>query len=224
MAIFVTSAIWPARRWGRVAVTAVCTMVFLGASVAAGKLFFQVCDDEDNVAAMTQVYRTGAGFQGTDEYEPPGADDSRLASGLPAACLVDDPTTELGAAESDDDAGSAPVWKAAQGSCEATFTADRSLPEHLRIAAVAPHAGSLILRLRRYPAWQVEVNGQSVSSLPRRDDGLMAVPVSQGPVNLTVDWTTTQDALAGRWVSALAVLALTALCLLERKLNRPRLS
>ena len=67
------------------------------------------------------------------------------------------------------------------------------------------------------------VNGQSVSDLPRRDDGLMAVAVPQGPVDLTVDWTTTHDALAGRWLSALALLLLTALWLLERKLSRTRL-
>ena len=122
------------------------------------------------------------------------------------------------------DAGSAPIWQSEQGSCEATFAANRSQPQHLRIAAVAPHAGFLILRLRSYPAWRVEVNGQPVSDLPRRDDGLMAVPVPQGPVDLTVDWTTTPDVLAGRWLSALAVLLLTALCLLERKFSRPRLS
>ncbi len=109
---------------------------------------------------MTEVYRAGAGFQGTDEYAPPGADDSLVAEDLPAACLVEAPTAKLGAAESDSDAGSAPVWKAAQGSCEAIFAASSSQPQHLRITAVATHAGFLILRLRSYPAWQVEVNGQ----------------------------------------------------------------
>jgi hypothetical protein len=50
------------------------------------------------------------------------------------------------------------------------------------------------------------------------------VPVPQGPVDLTVDWTTTPDVLAGRWLSALAVLLLISLCLLERRLTQPRLS
>jgi hypothetical protein len=224
MAIFIASAIWPKLRWRRVAVAAVCGAVFLAASVAAGKLFFQVCDDEDNVLAMTEVYRTGAGFQGTGEYSPPRADNSLLAAGLPTGCLVSDPTTQLGVRTDDSDEDSAPVWQTTQGSCETTYDADRSQPQHLRIIAVAPHAGFLILRLRSYPAWQVEVNGQPVSELPRRSDGLIAVPVPQETVNLTVDWTTTPDVIAGRWISLLAVLLLTALCLLERKLNRPRLS
>jgi hypothetical protein len=224
MAIFFASAVWPSRRWRRFAVAAVCALVFLAVSAAAGKLFFQVCDDEDNVLAMAEVYRAGAGFQGTGEYEPPGADNSLLAMGLPAACLVGDPTTELGVRADESDEDSAPVWQAAQGSCDATFDAAGSQPQHLRIAAVAPHAGFLILRMRGYPAWRVQVNGQPIADLPRRNDGLMAVPVPQGTVNLTVDWTTTPDVIAGRWISALALLLLIVLWYLERKINRPRLS
>jgi hypothetical protein len=224
MAIFFAAAVWPhgsVRRWRRFAVVAVCALVFLAASAAAGKLFFQVCDDEDNVLSMVNVYRAGAGFQGTDEYAPPTADNSLLASGLPAACLVSDPSTVLGNGVQQD---IAPTWDASQDSCEATFALARNLLQHLRITAVTPHAGFLILRLRSYPAWLIEVNGRPVSNLPRRKDGLMAVPVPQGPVDLTVDWTTTPDVLAGRWLSALAVLLLISLCLLERKLTQPRLS
>jgi hypothetical protein len=224
MAIFFASAVWPshsARRWQRYAVTAICAAVFLGASAAAGKLFFQVCDDEDNVLTMASVYRAGTGFQGTGEYSPTGADNSMIAVGLPAACLVDDPTTELGQGAQED---VNPVWSPGQHSCEATFAAATNLPQHLRITAVVPQAGFLILRLCNYPAWKVKVNGRPVAGLPQRDDGLMAVPVPQGSVDLTVDWTTTLDVLAGRWLSALAVLLITGLWYLERKLTHCRLS
>ena len=67
------------------------------------------------------------------------------------------------------------------------------------------------------------MNGQLVRSLPERSDGLIAVPVPQGTVVLAVDWTTTTDVLAGRWVSALSVLLLAALVLLEKKLSRAQL-
>jgi hypothetical protein len=56
----------------------------------------------------------------------------------------------------------------------------------------------------------------------KRDDGLIAIPVPQGPVDLTVDWTTTPDAPLGRWLSSISVLLLFALCLLERKSASPR--
>ena len=178
---------------------------------------------------MLDSYRSGHGFAGTDEYEPIGADNSLIATGLPAACMVSDPSTVLGVLPSGVDADEAvPVWTAAQGSCEATYPSapnpGKPLHEHLRIAATVDHPGYWVLRLLSYPAWQVKVNGQSATELPRRDDGLIAVPVPRGPVEVTVDWTTTPDVIAGRWLSALFVLLLAGLWLLERKLRRSRLS
>jgi hypothetical protein len=165
---------------------------------------------------MLGVYRSGQGFIGTFEYEPIGADNSLLAAGLPPACLVSDPSTALGKETEDGEM----VWDASQHSCEATFGAVAHLvmerPEHLRIAARPTHAGFLILRLRSFPAWQVKVNGRVVDSLPRRSDGLMAVPVAAGPVDLTVDWITTPDVVFARCLSLLSVLALIGLCWFER--------
>jgi hypothetical protein len=224
MGIFIAMAVWPARRVPRAAVAAACAAVFLAASVASGVCFFQVCDDEDAVNSMLAVYRSGAGFEGSYEYVPPGADYSLLASGLPDACLVHDPAAILGVPAAADADDTPPVWNPGQHSCEATFAATRNLPRHLRIQAVTGHAGYLVLRLRSYPAWQVKVNGRLIPSLPPRGDGLMAVPVPQGPVDLTVDWSTTADVTAGRWLSGLAALLLAALCWVEQKWSRPQLS
>jgi hypothetical protein len=224
MAIFFASAVWCAGRWRRVAVVALSTVFFLTAMGSAGRLFFQVCDDEDAVQGTLDVYRSGAGFLGTDEYEPPGADNTMLATGLPDSCLTSDPAVVLGKGAE----GVPPVWSADQGTCEAVYpTAPESWrvrPEDLRIRAFLAHSGFLILRLRSYPAWRVRVNGQTVTSLPQREDGLLAVPVPQGPVDLNVNWTTTRDVIAGRWLSALAVLLLTGLWFCERKPAGSRLS
>jgi len=219
MAIFFAAAIWPSvatRRWMRVAVPAVCAACFLCATATADHFFFQPCDDEDAVAPMVKVYRSGAGFQGTDEYGPPDADDSVVATGLPDACLVTDPETTLGVL---DTAGANPDWWVEQHSCDATFSAiprpAQAHPESLHINAVMPHAGYLILRLRNYPAWKILLNGRTAGQLARRDDGLIAVPVPQGSVDLNVNWTTTPDIVAGRWISALALLLITALWMLD---------
>jgi hypothetical protein len=56
-----------------------------------------------------------------------------------------------------------------------------------------------------------------------RDDGLIAVPVPQGAVELAVDWTTTPDVVAGRTVSFLAFFLLIGIGLLERKNSASRL-
>jgi hypothetical protein len=221
MAILFVWAIWPgnsARLWRRVAAVAACAVVFMGMTSVAGKVFFQTCYTEDAVPAMLDAYRAGQGFGGTDEYEPIGADNSLVATGLPASCLTKDPATVLGNGGSDD---TPPQWDAGQHSCETTFSAapypGHTQYQHLRIAAVTPHAGYLILRLRTYPAWRVKVNGQPAAFAPARDDGLMVVAVPQGAVDLTVDWTTTSDIVAGRWLSGVALLFLAALWVMEKR-------
>jgi hypothetical protein len=170
---------------------------------------------------MLATYRSGHGFPGQDEYEPIGADNSLIPTNLPDACLVSDPTTALGVVPkgvNDDDA--IPDWNAAQGSCDRTLNWQPGSPEHKRLSGVVSHAGYLVLRLRSYPAWKVAVNGVPISNLPRRNDGLIAVPVPQGSANLTADWSTTPDVIAGRWLSALALLLLIGLWLFERMPGR----
>ncbi len=100
MAIFFVTAIWPSGRGARVAVLAICAAAFLASTVYAGKVFFQVCYPEDTVASVLFDYRAGAGFEGMYEYEPPGGDDSSIATGLPDACFVSDPSIALRQARS----------------------------------------------------------------------------------------------------------------------------
>jgi hypothetical protein len=229
MAICFVWAIWPsdsAKLWRRIAVSAACALLFVAMTSVADQLFFQTCYPEDAVPAMLDAYRAGLGFSGTDEYEPIGADNSLVATGLPVSCLVSDPATVLGKGGNSDDIQ--PAWDAGQGTCEATFARapypGKTRYQHLRITAVTPKAGYLVLRLRTYPAWRVKINGQPAEFAPARDDGLMVVSVPQGPVDLTVDWTTTADIVAGRWLSGLALIFVTALCVLERRWGHARLS
>ncbi len=222
MAIFFAAAVWPsrlARRTLRLAVAALCTLVFLTTTFFAAKTFLRVCEEGDTVADLLAMYSGGGGLEGTDEYEPQGSDHWKIAIGLPDACLTADSGATLGVAGPDE---SIPVWRAGQGSCEATATAQLRQPEHLRIAMTAPHSGFLILRLLSYPAWRITVNGNPTAPADPRDDGLIAVPVPQGAVDLAVDWTTTPDGFAGRWVSSLALALLLGLGFWERKHPAPR--
>ena len=226
MAIFFVAAIWPSTQRCRTIVIAACTAAFLAATAFAGTYFFQVCYPEDTVASTLVDFRAGAGFEGMYEYEPPGGDDSSIATGLPDACLVDDPSIMLGKPNPDDPDAN-PIWTPNQGACLATFPAvegSQTNPEHRRIHAAIPEHGYLVLRLVSFPAWNIRVNGLLVSALPKRNDGLIAVPVPQGAVDLTMDWTTTPDVIASRWVSALSVMLLIALFLLELRAKGPRLT
>jgi hypothetical protein len=144
----------------------------------AASSLFQSCDEEDAVPGMLAVYGSGSGFIGTNEYEPIGADNAHVATGLPAACLVSDPAIVLG--KPTDAPDTPPAWDA-------------------------------------YPAWQVKVNGKAAASLPLRADGLIAVPVSQGPADIAVDWTATPDTILARWLGGLSALVLLTLCFVRRR-------
>ena len=221
MGLFFAAAVWPgimARRWPRVVVAAACAAAFLASTAVAAVYFFEPCDDEDAVAPMVQVYRSGTGFEGVYEYEPVGADDGVVPTGLPDACLVTNPRVPLGIL---DTPGANPDWWLEQHSCDDVYSAVIRNPEHLHIQAALPHAGFLILRLRTYPAWRVTVNGRPASSLGR-EDGLTVVPVNQGQTEIDADWTTTPDVYAGRWLSVLALVLVMAVWFWERRAGTPR--
>ncbi|MGD0738232.1 MAG: 6-pyruvoyl-tetrahydropterin synthase-related protein, partial [Terracidiphilus sp.] len=155
MAIFAVTAIWPSGRRARVTVLVVCSAVFLASTLYAAKDYFQVCYPEDTVASVVSDYQAGAGSVGMYEYEPPGGDDSSIATGLPDACLVSDLSLVLGKPDPDDPDAN-PIWSPDQGSCHATFATLHGLqtnPEHREIRATTAHAGYLVLRLVSYPAW-----------------------------------------------------------------------
>jgi hypothetical protein len=196
-------------------------MVFIVVTAFAAKTFLRVCREGDTMQDLLVIYRAGGGFEGTDEYEPPGADHWLIPTGLPDACFTTRFNTKLGVAAS---TGETPAWRAELGTCEVTATAQLRQQGQLWIATVAPHAGYMILRLLRYPAWRITVNGQPGGALPWRDDGLIAIPVPRGPVEVAVDWHTTGDVIAGRFVSCVAALLLALVWWVERKLSRAPLS
>jgi hypothetical protein len=197
--------VWATLGWGSVLASFI---------VIAALFFFQYCDEEDEVRTQFAIFQAGTGVEGTDEYAPVGTDNTLVASGLPDACLVEDPQQELGEIDSD----TAPVWYAEQGSCDDTFSAQLWQDQHKQLVLDSDHAGYLILRLRRYPAWAITVNGRPAGPMPLREDGLMAIPVTAGPQTIDVRWTTTSDIVWGRAISGIAALLLILVWLVERGL------
>jgi hypothetical protein len=223
MAIFFAAALSTQRRLQRVAIVVACVAVCLVATEIVHVSLFQPCDEEDAVGAMLSTYQAGIGFEGSDEYAPVGADNTLVATGLPAACLVTDPQTPFGKGDPD----VTPEWSPAQHACFATFewtrNPQRPGTEHRQIRTQTPTPGYLVLRLREYPAWRVRVNGQPAPPRPIRQDGLMAVPVPAGPVDLAIDWTTTPDLVAARIISLIALLFITGVGSIVWFRNKSRL-
>jgi hypothetical protein len=61
-----------------------------------------------------------------------------------------------------------------------------------------------------------------VTATAERERGLMAVPVPKGHVQVSVDWTTTGDVVAARWVSGVALLLVIGLYGFERRVWQER--
>jgi hypothetical protein len=189
--------------------------------VTAGSLLYvsatgfkNVCNAQELPPRLTDDLQAGHGSWGADEYATVGAEDLLIASGLPDACIVDDPMKALGTGAGPD---LNPAWSAQDGSCVATASARERRPDRLRWGFESPRSGWAVLRLRSYPAWRVRVNGVEMKSLPLRNDGLITVPVPQGQVEIAADWRTTRDAIAGWCVSTVCVLITMVVWAWERR-------
>jgi hypothetical protein len=211
--VFLAAATPLSSRRARWAAAIGWTAIFLVFASIASLTFFQFCDDEDNPRAQSAIFKAATGVEGTDEYAPVGADNTLVASELPQGCLIADPEQELGFTESDGTVD----WSPDQGSCEQTFPAQLWQNEHKSLRLNSKHAGFLILRLRRYPAWQIAVNGHATATVTPREDGLIVLPIPAGPSTIDARWTATPDVLLGRWISLASILPLFALWIYERQ-------
>jgi hypothetical protein len=194
-------------------------VLIVAMAIGGGLLFFQPCDDEDAVAAQIIGFREGHGTQGTDEYTPKGADNSAVQQHLPLVRVL--------SAAQDDTADSSkvdnPEWSAgSSGHIAATVNLKQWSAEHWTVSVVTAETGYAVLKLMDYPSWQVTVDEKPEPGRPMRDDGLMTIPIRAGKHVMEVQWAATRDVIAGRTISAIALLALAIVVLVERRQRRER--
>jgi hypothetical protein len=189
-------------------------VLIVAMAVGGGLLFFQPCDDEDAVAAQITGFREGQGTQGTDEYTPMGADNSAVQQHLPlvrALSAAQDDTA-------DSSKGDNPEWRAGTSrGIAATANVKRWNAEHWTVSIATAETGFAVLRLMDYPSWRVTVDDKPALGRPVRDDGLMTIPIIAGKHLMEVQWAATRDVIAGRTISAIALLALAIVVMLERR-------
>ena len=146
-------------------------------------------------AEMLELQRTGAGYEGTDEYVPAGADSYEVKHDAPRVTLNDDAT------QSEIQPLRIQRWNAESK----VFTV------HLE------HPGVLVLRLFNYPAWNVEVNGQTVSASTRDVTGQMLIPVQAGESRVTVKFKRTWDRILGGIISGVTALFVAGFFIVRRR-------
>ena len=72
-------------------------------------------------------------------------------------------------------------------------------------------ADQVAVRLFRYPAWRVEVNGRVVETAARAETGQMLVPVEAGMNRVQIRFVRTWDRTAGGWISLITAISVMAL-------------
>jgi hypothetical protein len=194
-------------------------VLIVAMAIGGGLLFFQPCDDEDAVAAQITGFREGQGTQGTDEYTPKGADNSAVQQHLPLVRVLSAPQDDSADSSKVDN----PEWSAgSSGHIAATVNLKQWSAEHWTVSVVTAETGYAVLKLMDYPSWQVTVDEKPEPGRPMRDDGLMTIPIRAGKHVMEVQWAATRDVIAGRTISAIALLALAIVVLVERRQRRER--
>jgi hypothetical protein len=194
-------------------------VVLCGVSLLfASRHFYQPCDEEDAVAPQIALMQAGTGEEGTDEYTPRDDDNAEIDQGLPPVRVLLTP----GAEEPNSGNEANPDWHPdpnAEG--RAVISIGQWSPERHSVDLDSPAAGFAVFRLMDYPAWTVRRNGVEVARRPRREDGLLTVPVPQGHSRIEIRWRTTADVSIGRALSLLALCAFGLLLYRQRRDHTP---
>jgi hypothetical protein len=149
---------------------------------------------------MLDRQQSGAGYEGTDEYVPVGADPYEIKQDAPRLALADTPPVDN---QTPNQIHQLQIqqWEA----------------ESKMFTSVVKQPGQLALRLFNYPAWRVEVNGKLVATSTRDVTGQMLIPVDAGENRVYVVFTRTWDRTLGGIISAVTALVIGLLVYLRRK-------
>ena len=182
MILSVLVAVGIRRWWVRVVV---CLALMVVVVVGWRRIQAPWWDNAGDLREMQDNVATGAGYEGTDEYTPVGADPS----------IIDKDARRVTV-----DGSARAAIHVFQWSAETKiFTAEMSAPS--RVA----------LRLFNYPAWQVLVNGRVVQTGTREGTGQMLVPLERGSNRVEIEFTRTWDRTLGLLISVVTLLLIMVL-------------
>jgi hypothetical protein len=144
----------------------------------------------------------GTGQEGTDEYTPHDDDNAEVDQDMPEVRVL----VNSGAEEPDSGKVQNPEYEPDPNvERHATITVTQWLSERHSVVLNTPAPGYAVFRLMDYPAWTVRRNGAVVTQHPRRDDGLLTIPVPQGRSEIEIRWHITPDIWIGGALSLLGL-------------------
>jgi hypothetical protein len=160
------------RWWMR---TIVCVLSIMVVAAAWTRVQAPWWDNAADLREMQDNMESGAGYEGTDEYTPLGAD--------PAA--VDKTARDV----------------TVDGPARAAIHVLRWTAAAKEFTAQVSSADQLALKLFPYPAWKVQVNGHSIPTSVRKSTGQILIPVPAGLNRVQIRFVRTWDRTAGAWIS-----------------------
>jgi hypothetical protein len=209
-AVFVVSAVPPFRfkAW-------FYALGFVALIFASNRAFQPQCDPAETPFMVANLYRTGYGYMGTDEYTPLGGDNYEIKPDFPeyrlrSECCVDgDP---------------GPENRETRGTRGARVTRWHASTYRKHASVESAEPVELVLRLMNYPAWRVEVNGAPV--VPQSDDptGRMVIALPAGRSEVDVRYVRTWDRWVGDGISLAAVVIILAFVFTTEGTERTELS
>ncbi|MFL6444524.1 MAG: 6-pyruvoyl-tetrahydropterin synthase-related protein [Candidatus Sulfotelmatobacter sp.] len=156
--------------------TTVCLLSIVVIAAAWTRVQAPWWDNAADLREMQDNMESGAGYEGTDEYTPVGAD--------PA--VLDKTARDV----------------AVEGPARAAIHILRWNAAAKEFTAQVSSADQLALKLFPYPAWKVEVNGHPVAASVRKSTGQILIPVQAGLNRVQIRFVRTWDRTAGAWISA----------------------
>lgn len=195
-AVFVITAVPGFRgKWALFAV------LFVGLIAVCNRALQPACDPEDTPFMISNVFHTGYGYMGTDEYVPAGGDNYEIKP--------DFPDYRLRSLDGEAQPSDARVRDFHGGIYRKQFVVD------------SPQPVAIVLRLMNYPAWRVEVNGATVT--PQSDDptGRMVIALPAGRSDVHVRFVRMPDRWIGDGMSLVALMLLGGFWYGERERQEP---
>jgi hypothetical protein len=160
--------------------------------------------DSGDVPSMVASIHSGAGYRGTDEYDPLGCDqyelpgdpdDNERAEGVSATPAQ--PIEKL-------DSESGDVVPAS----DVKLQLEKWSSEHREFTAEVAQPITLAVKLLNYPAWDVRVDGKQIQPGASHDTGQMLVPLPQGIHHVEIHFRRTWDRTTGAAISIISAILL----------------
>ena len=142
--------------------------------------------DDQDAPFVADSIASGAGYQGTDEYQPLGCDRTDLPDNPQRATLID------------------PQTKAVLPAAGVQLNIDAWTGEHKIVALYTTRPATLVLELIAHPAWRATVNGTPAAIQPLPDTAIVSLALPAGSSRVDLKFMRTRDRALGALISIAA--------------------